>query len=218
MSAAPTTSALPEPLARHSFAASGGSGARSKFKTIVADPPWHVGRGPEWSSNGKSRPLTYPTMTLEEISTMPVKQHADAGAHLYLWTINKYVEQTYAIARAWGFEPSTLLTWCKPRHGIGLGGTYTLTTEHCLFARRGSCAAARRIDSTWWEWKRGRHSAKPEAFLDMVESVSPGPYLEIFARRNRLGWATWGNECLNHVELVLPNDPRELPRAEQEKP
>ena len=44
-------------------------------------------------------------------------------------------------------------------------------------------------------------SAKPEAFIDLVEQVSPGPYLELFARRQRLGWDTWGNEALEHVEL-----------------
>ena len=174
---------------------------RRRFKTIVADPPWDVGRGPEWSSNGKSRALTYPTMSLEEISSLPIRELADDSAHLYLWTINKYI----AIARTWGFMPSTMLTWCKPPHGIGLGGTYTLTTEHCLFARRGTCPAAQRIDSSWWQWSRGRHSAKPEAFLDMVESVSPAPRLELFARSNRLGWSTWGNECFEHVSLEVPS-------------
>ena len=54
----------------------------------------------------------------------------------------------------------------------------------------------------WFTWGRGQHSAKPEAFFDLVESVSPGPYLELFARRQRLGWDTWGNEALEHVELV----------------
>lgn len=62
-----------------------------------------------------------------------------------------------------------------------------------------------RADSRWWNWPRGRHSAKPEAFQDMVERISPPPYLELFARRNRLGWHTWGNEALNHVELVTGN-------------
>jgi len=57
------------------------------------------------------------------------------------------------------------------------------------------------VPSRWFEWPRGRHSEKPEAFLDLVESVSPGPYLELFARRNRLGWDTWGNEALEHVGL-----------------
>lgn len=76
-----------------------------KYKTIVADPPWEVGRGPEWASNGTSRPLTYPTMTIDQILRMPVKHLADDGCHLYIWTINKYLEETYAIARAWGFAP-----------------------------------------------------------------------------------------------------------------
>lgn len=59
-----------------------------------------------------------------------------------------------------------------------------------------------RCDTRWWSWPRGSHSAKPDAFLDVVESVSPGPYLELFARRQRLGWDTWGDEALNHVELA----------------
>jgi N6-adenosine-specific RNA methylase IME4 len=59
-----------------------------------------------------------------------------------------------------------------------------------------------RAPSSWFDWPRGVHSAKPEAFLDIVESVSPGPYLEMFARRNRLGWDTWGNESLEHVEMA----------------
>ena len=173
-----------------------------KFSTIVADPPWSVGAGPVWNSNGKSRPLEYPSMSVSEISVLPVSDLASEDAHLYIWTINKYIEETYEIARSWGFNPSTLLTWCKTPHGLGLGGTYVLTTEHCLFCRRGTLKAMRRIDRSWFEWKRGKHSAKPEAFIDMVESVSPGPYLEMFARRNRLGWATWGNECLQHIQIT----------------
>lgn len=143
-------------------------------------------------------------MTLEAISALPVKELADANAHLYIWTVNAYIEQTYAIARAWGFRPSTLLTWAKAPHGIGLGGAYSLTTEHVLFCRRGTLKANRRMDSSWWQWKRGIHSAKPEAFIDMVEQVSPGPYVELFARRHRLGWDVWGNESANTANLEVP--------------
>lgn len=171
-----------------------------KFRCIVADPPWAVMRGPDYNSNGPSKPLPYPTMTLAEIGAMPVAGVADKDAHLYIWTINKYIEQTYAIARAWGFRPSCLLTWAKAPHGIGIGGTYVQTTEHVLFARRGTCKALRRVDSTWWTWPRGRHSAKPEAFQDMVESVSPGPRLELFARRPRDGWTVWGDEVTTQHE------------------
>lgn len=58
-----------------------------------------------------------------------------------------------------------------------------------------------RHPTSWWQWSSGEHSQKPEAFMDLVEQVSPGPYLEMFARRQRLGWDTWGNEALEHVEL-----------------
>lgn len=172
-----------------------------RFRTIVADPPWEVGRGPEWASGGPSRELTYPTMSAEEIAALPIHEYADKRCHLYLWTVNAYVEDAYDIVRRWGFKPSTLLTWCKPPNGLGLGGTYSLTTEHVLFARRGVLAAAERVDSTWWEWPRRKHSEKPEAFLDMVERVSPAPRLELFARRARFGWEYAGNESLSTVKV-----------------
>lgn len=59
-----------------------------------------------------------------------------------------------------------------------------------------------KCDTRWFQWPRGLHSEKPEAFLDLVEQVSPGPYCELFARRDRLGWDTWGNESLGTAELV----------------
>lgn len=164
------------------------------YSTIVADPPWDIRTGPDWGSNGPSRPLEYPTMSVEDIAALPVAERAAPNAHLYLWTINAYLSETYQIARAWGFEPSTLLTWCKPRHGIGLGGTYVLTTEHVLFCRRGSLGARERVDTSWFEWPRREHSVKPVEFFEMVERVSPGPYLELFARVERSGWDVWGNE------------------------
>ncbi len=172
-----------------------------KYKTIVIDPPWEVKRGPEYNSNGKSRILIYPTMTVEQIKNLPVKTLADKNAHLYLWTINKYIEQSYLLVREWGFTPSQLLVWCKAPMGLGLGGTYSSTTEYILFCRRGVQTSYTRFDSTWWKWKRGRHSQKPEAFIDMVMTVSPHPYLEMFARRVRLGWDAWGNEITSDITL-----------------
>jgi N6-adenosine-specific RNA methylase IME4 len=180
-----------------------------KYRTIVADPPWAVHQPPMRYETGvapppgePNRPLPYPTMSVEEIEQLPVRGEANESAHLYLWTINRYVEASYAIARAWGFEPSTLLTWCKAPMGLGPGGAFALTSEFCLFARRGKGAFVSRHDRNWWTWPRGRHSAKPDAFLDIVEQVSPGPYLELFARRARFGWDYWGDESLGTAELV----------------
>ncbi len=141
---------------------------------------------------------------------MPIAHLADEVAHLYLWVPNKWVEQSYGLVRAWGFRAATLLTWTKQPHGSGPGGHFVQTTEFILFARRGveGRNPAVRCDTTWFQWKRGKHSEKPEAFLDVVESVSSGPYLELFARRNRLGWDTWGNESLEMVNLELPEGGR----------
>jgi N6-adenosine-specific RNA methylase IME4 len=176
----------------------------TRYRTIVADPPWDVKAGPRslHDPRERSRNLTYPTMTVAQIATLDVSGFADKDAHLYLWTINAYIEDAYEIARLWGFRPSTLLVWCKSPKGRGLGGTFPTFTEYILFARRGSLAATDRAATNWWKWERSFHSQKPEAFLDIVESVSPGPYLEMFARRNRLGWDTWGNEALEHVSVA----------------
>lgn len=171
-----------------------------KYRTIVVDPPWRTTTGPPWASgdNGHAA-LGYPTMALEEITALPVGDWAEEAAHVYLWTTNILVPKAYEIVAAWGFKPSVILTWAKTPMGVGLGDAFAITTEHIIFGHRGGLRPLTRIPSTWWNWKRGRHSAKPEAFQDLVEQASPGPYLEMFARRQRLGWDTWGNECFNSV-------------------
>ena len=165
-----------------------------KYNVLYVDPPWDVKAGPDWGSGEESKDLLYPTMSIEEITNLPVKDLANDDAHLYLWTINKYIEETYQIARAWDFEPSALITWCKPPHGIGLGGTFIQTTEHLLFARRGTLKANKRIDTTWFAYPRSRHSEKPQEFRKMIEEISPGKKIELFARTKSDGWDVWGNE------------------------
>ena len=165
-----------------------------KYRTIVADPPWAVKQPPKAFGASGNAPLPYATLSLEEIAALPVAGMADDRAHLYLWTVNRFVPDAYAIAKAWGFRPSTLLTWCKRPMGQGPGYE---------FARRGKAdyPPPCRMDRNWWEWPRGPHSAKPEAFLDIVEQVSPGPYVELFARRARFGWDYWGDESLGTAEM-----------------
>jgi N6-adenosine-specific RNA methylase IME4 len=167
-----------------------------KYQIIYADPPWDVKRGPDWGSNGPSHPLPYPTMSIEEIKALPVNTIADKNSHLYLWAINKYIYETYEVAKAWGFNVSCMLTWCKPKHGIGIGGTFVQTTEHLLFCRRGTLTARKRIDTTWFEHKRLSHSEKPQMFRDMIVEVSGDdlPRIELFARQKTEGWDVWGNE------------------------
>jgi N6-adenosine-specific RNA methylase IME4 len=183
-----------------------------RFRTIVADPPWKQRTG---SANlhikgggGPSRLPPYPVMSVADIAALPVSICADDDCHLYLWTTNRHLQSAYTVASAWGFPPNpgTVLVWCKPPKGRGLGESYSISTEFCLFVQRGA-RSANRVARNWFEWKRGRHSAKPEAFQDMVETVSPGPYIELFARRHRLGWTCWGNE-------LDANDAADLRRKE----
>lgn len=172
------------------------------YRTIVADPPWRVHRPRGWGAGASSQRLAYRTMPLEWIRALPVADLAAPGAHLYLWTINRYVRDAYAVAEAWGFRPSTLLVWAKAPQGVGPGEHFAITTEFVLFARRrGGPRPLERQPTTWFTWPRTGHSAKPEAFLDLVEHVSPAPRLELFARRARLGWDYWGDESLGSVEL-----------------
>lgn len=139
-------------------------------------------------------------MSLEDICALPVSRTAERDAHLYLWTTNRYLREAYYVAEAWGFSVVKPLIWAKEPMGF-MGGTFTSSVEFALFCRRGVLRATGNAGRQWWSWARTSHSAKPEAFLDVVEAVSPGPYLEMFARRQRLGWDTWGDEALNHVEM-----------------
>lgn len=183
-----------------------------RYATVVIDPPWDMGRmrGGAWGSDEFAGPvkreLPYPPMKLDAIAALPVDALAAAAAHLYVWTVDRYIEATYTLARGWGFTPNTLLTWAKTPMGLGPGGAFAQTSEHILFATRGPVAPAGRRVTTWWNWPRPRnwgacHSNKPDAFLDEVEQVSRPPRLEMFARRGRLGWDYWGDESLGTVEL-----------------
>lgn len=195
----------------------------SQYHTIVADPPWQVSAGRSIGryevgggkqlfgvTNDKARVLSYPTMTVQEISALPVSRIARDDAHLYLWTINKYLPQAFDVMTAWGFQYSTTLVWAKKPMGGGLGGCYGLATEYCLFGRRGKLPALGRIGRNWFDWKRPykngypNHSAKPPEFYQMVESMSPCPKIELFARGEKKPfWHAWGNEIESDIRLPL---------------
>jgi N6-adenosine-specific RNA methylase IME4 len=175
-----------------------------KYRTVVADPPWayrdklRIGSGPKH----KGADSQYQTMPLEEIKALGVGEWADSDAHLYLWVTNAFMAEGHEIAKAWGFQVRTILTWVKPR--VGLGHYFRNNTEHVLFCVRGSLKTLTTPLRTAYEWPQGRHSEKPAAFYDLVEQVSPGPYLDVFARVHRFHWDAWGNEVYKppHLETV----------------
>lgn len=192
----------------------------NKYSCIYGDPPWQTTSGRAFNGykmqdgkqvfnchNNTSRPLNFNTMTIEEIKNLPVKNIAAENAHLYLWVTNQYLLQAEQIIKAWGFKYSTTLVWAKNPMGGGLGGAYGITTEFLLFCTRGSLKANAKHTGTWFnqkrEYKNGKpcHSLKPAFFSELIEKVSPGPYLELFARRERAGWDVFGNEVNNSIIL-----------------
>jgi len=175
------------------------------YKTIVADPPWTPELGKTWKTRftDKARPQKhYDTLTVEQICKL--QPLAAKQAHLYLWVLNQHVNWGYEVAEAWGFGVVQMLTWAKP--GMGTG-RFQCNTEQVLVCRKGSRHGNpfQATGGTWFNWKRGRHSAKPDAFYLLVEQCSPGPFLEMFARERRLGWDAWGNEVGCDDLCLTPN-------------
>lgn len=166
----------------------------SGFRTILADPPWPAQGGERH----------YRTMSLERIKGLPVADLAASDAHLWLWTTNALLPQAYEVARAWGFTVRSPLTWVKFRLGLSGPSQLRNATEHLLFCTRGRAPVGFRSQPTWFNAPVTEHSRKPAEQFAIIERVSPGPYLELFARRrpeSREPWAVWGNEVTSDVRL-----------------
>jgi N6-adenosine-specific RNA methylase IME4 len=163
----------------------------AKYRTIVADPPWRYSTS-RIVTTGKQRRAEamahYDTMTLDAICGLPVDQLAEDDAHLYLWVTCPLLFWAKDVLDAWGFEYRTLITWEK-QGALGMGFHFRVQTEHVVFATRGKLPILPHLrQRNIFKSPKGQHSAKPDCFYDLVEQVSPGPYVELFSRRCRFGW------------------------------
>ena len=164
------------------------------FATILVDPPWPLQSGEKH----------YRTMSLARITALPVGALAARDAHLWLWTTNALLPKAYEVAEAWGFTVRSPLTWVKFR--LGLGGRYQLrnATEQLLFCTRGRAPLGSRSQPTWFNAPVQEHSRKPAEQFAIIERVSPGPYLELFARRrpeSNQPWAVWGDQVASDIRI-----------------
>ena len=178
------------------------------YGTIVIDPPWRYenDRGTQTrAKRGRKSAVAaghYSVMDNAEIAALPVGDLADVDAALYLWVTNPrmfgHVNRLRDpvtpsdMVEGWGFRYITLVTWVKTGPP-GMGFAFRGHTEHAIYAVRGKLTIpAEKRESNVVIAPRRSHSEKPGAFFDLVERVSPGPYLEMFARQPRLGWDSWG--------------------------
>jgi N6-adenosine-specific RNA methylase IME4 len=150
-----------------------------KFRTIVIDPPWDY----EWLSLAGRAAPGYATMSHEQLLGLDVAQWAEDNCHIYLWTTNNFVSRGPELMAKWGFQHKTVLTWVKPK--FGLGSYFRNSTEHVLFGVRGELRTRSDSIATHFEAPLGEHSEKPEEFYDIVRKASYEPYGEVFQRTAR---------------------------------
>ncbi|MEO9231577.1 MAG: MT-A70 family methyltransferase [Devosia sp.] len=174
-----------------------------RFKTILADPPWQFQNRTGKVAPEHKRLSRYNTMTLGEIKSLPIDSCAEDTAHLYLWVPNALLAEGLAVMESWGFKYKSNLVWHKIRKdggpdGRGVGFYFRNVTEIILFGVKGKNArtlAPGRRQVNFMATRKREHSRKPDELYNIIESCSPGEYLELFARGTRLGWTAFGNEA-----------------------
>ena len=177
--------------------------AGRKFKTILADPPWQFQNRTGKIAPEHKRLNRYGTMTLEQIKALPVAGVSSETSHLYLWVPNALLLEGLEVMKAWGFNYKGNIVWQKIRKdggpdGRGVGFYFRNVTEILLFGVRGKNArtlAPGRSQVNIMSTRKREHSRKPDEQYPIITSCSPGPYLEMFARGERDGWAIWGNQA-----------------------
>ena len=180
---------------------------RGYYGVLLVDPPW---RFKNYSAKGMSRSAEnhYPTMTVEEICTLPVGLLAAKDCVLFLWITDPFRERVCEVFKAWGFKYSTRgFVWIKPKADSltdvpditaeelweqGTGYTTRANPEDCLLARRGRLQRKARDVSRVIVAPKREHSRKPEEIYRRIERLVSGPYCELFARHRREGWDSWG--------------------------
>lgn len=171
-----------------------------QFGTILADPPWRFSNRTGKMAPEHKRLSRYSTMTLQDIMGLPVSSLALPKSHLYLWVPNALIQEGLEVMKEWGFTYKTNMVWYKVRKdggpdGRGVGFYFRNVTELVLFGVKGSFRTLQpgRTQVNVIVSRKREHSRKPEEAYDIIESCSPGPYLELFARHHRDGWAQWGD-------------------------
>ena len=173
-----------------------------RFSTILADPPWQFHNRTGKVAPEHRRLSRYPTMSFEEILDLPVASIAADPAHLYLWVPNALLAEGLKVVERWGFTYKTNLVWYKVRKDggpdrRGVGFYFRNVTEMLLFGVRGRNARTLqpgRSQENIITSRKREHSRKPDEQYDIIESCSPAPRVELFARGTRPGWFTWGNQ------------------------
>ena len=182
------------------------------FTTILADPPWRFSNRTGKMAPEHKRLRRYETMSLDDICAMNVSAIASRNSHLYLWCPNALLPWGFRVMESWGFTYKANVVWYKIRKdggpdGRGVGFYFRNVTENMLFGVRGSMRTLKpgRSQVNIIRSRKREHSRKPTEAYHVIESCSPGPYLELFARDRRYGWSQWGDEVGSSIPNYSPS-------------
>jgi N6-adenosine-specific RNA methylase IME4 len=179
---------------------------RAPARTLVADPPWRFDDPLPGPARGAA--THYETLRLPAILRFPLPPLAP-DCRLFLWRTTAHQADALDVVRAWGFELKSELVWRKvtldgTRPRLGMGRQVRMAHEVCLIAVRGRPERLRANVPSVFDAPRQRHSEKPDAFYELVEGLSPPPYVELFARRGRPGWLAYGKEAAIDAPPAVP--------------
>lgn len=168
-----------------------------KYRVIYADPPWSYGNSGiigETDNYGHVE-RHYPSMTITELCSLPVRSLVDNDAVLFLWVTSPLLAECWPVINAWGFKYKTSFVWDKIKHNYGHYNS--VRHELLLICTRGSCTpdVNKLFDSVQSIERSDKHSEKPEAFRTIIDTIYPnGLRIELFSRSDTDGWEAWGNE------------------------
>jgi N6-adenosine-specific RNA methylase IME4 len=165
-----------------------------KYRVIYADPPWCYGDKRDGGTTGAED--HYPSMTIQELCDLPVKELAEDNAVLFLWVTSPLLEECFQVVDAWGFLYKSSFIWDKLKHNFGHYNS--VRHELLLVCTRGSCLPDNpKLYDSVVSIERKEHSVKPEEFRQIIDDLyQTGNRIELFARQSAApGWAVWGNEA-----------------------
>ena len=161
-----------------------------RFQTLYLDLPWSYDNKATRASTGNH----YHTMSVDEIFQLPVGELAAKKAHLHLWTTNAFLFDCKQLLEAWDFDYKGIFVWTKPNFGIG--NYWRVAHEVMVLGVRGNLPFQDHGQRSWQEFPRREHSRKPDEIRELIEQVSPGSRLELFARKGAKNWVCWGDQVV----------------------
>jgi site-specific DNA-methyltransferase (adenine-specific) len=165
-----------------------------KYKCILADPPWPYNNKKTGGTMKSGAEFHYSTMSIEEISELPVSEIAADNSVCFLWSTVPLLPDALFVLQAWGFEYKTMVTWRKTNF-FGLGFWFRGVTEHLLVGVKGDVRPFNLQEPNHIAVAPGQHSKKPQLFRNMIERIPElHPRIELFARTRVHGWDVWGND------------------------